>query len=903
MIVHPPRLFAQLLRLLPAETVEGIAGDLEEGFAARTAVRGRLRASWWYRQQVASVTLAYLLDRLPSSDPALRKGPPMNAIRQDVAHAIRSLRKQPTYAATAVLLLAVGIGANVAMLALANGVLLAPLPFKDPGRLMLVHLVAPAANPSQPGSLNVWSYPKYQVLASQQRVFEQTALYGTMNWNVTGTATPERVFGEYAEWTYFGVLGISPVLGASFPVEERITGGAAPVVLISHRLWMTRFGGDSSVVGQSLGLNGSGHTILGVMPAGFAGLTGQADVWVPVSSIPASELAERWSHRFHVVARLKRALEAEEARAAVEVLGTVIDAQHRGPAGAAPWGATAIPLEDERVDPIVKQSVLILLAAVGSVLLIVCLNIAHLTGVRAMGRRREIGIRVALGASRLRIVRLLMIESLVLAIFGAVAGLAIAAFLLSAGAAMLPDLRLVLPPGRAAGLTRIGLGLVGVDGPMILAAIAIGCTASLLFGLGPAWQAARGELATSMKAGGTGAMTAGSKRLALRNVLTVAQVALAFVLLAAGGLMLESLARLQRTDLGFNPESLVTVRVALPAPRYTGARATQMLSQLLERLATRPETTSSAFGNCAPVSGGCNTTLIEFPGRPPLPAGQEHLIGVYWASPAYFQTLGIPVLRGRGFTPQDRSGRPKVVVINEVAARTYWPGEDPIGKRVSIGQGGFSDGAEVVGIVGNVRYEAVASPSSPDVYLPLLQSPRSGGILFVRSDVPLDAVIAAVGAEVAAFDPDVPLIDVKRMEERFGDATWRTRTSGSLLGGFAVFALLLAALGMYGMVSQGVQQRTREIGVRLALGAAPAEILRLVIGRVALVAGVGIATGIALAFPATRLLTELLYQVRPGDPFILALLSAVLLTVALIAGYVPARRASRIDPLITLRAD
>ena len=901
--MHPPRWFARLLDVLPADVAEAISGDLAEAFAAKAARRGRLVAGWWYRRQAISVLLAYFRERLPDHDPDSAKGSPMNAIRQDIAHAIRSLRKHPGYTATAALLLALGIGANVAMLALINGVLLTPLPFTDPHRLMLVHLVAPAPDAADPRGLNVWSYPKYQVLEAQQQVFEETALYGTMNWNITGTGTPERIFGEFAEWTYFGVLGISPVLGSAFPAEARIAGGGPPVALISHRLWMTRFGGDRAVLGRSLGLNGTGHTILGVLPPGFVGLTGQADVWVPMSTVPAPELAERWSHRFSVVARLGAGVDPPAARAAVEVLGAVIDEQHRVPGAAGRWGATAIPLQDERVDPIVRKSMFILLAALGSVLLIVCMNIAHLTLVRAMGRRREIGIRLALGASRLRIVRLLMIESLVLAVAGAAAGLLVASILMSAGAAMLPDLRLVLPAGRTAGLTRIGLGLVGIDLRMMLAAVAMACTTSLLFGLGPAWRTARGELAASMKIGAAGAMTSGTRRFTLRNLLTVAQVALAFVLLAAGGLMLDSLARLQRTDLGFAAESLVTVRVALPSPRYDSRRATQMIDQLLTRLSARPETAAVALGTCAPVSGGCNSTLIGFEGRPAAAPGQGPPIGVLWASPTYFDTMRIPLLRGRTFTAQDRAGGPKVVVINEAAARTYWPGADPIGKRITIGQGGFSDGAEVVGIVGNVRYEAVASGAAPDVYLPLLQSPRSGGLLFIRSQAPMEAIVSAVRTEVAALDPDLPLIDIKRMEDRFGDATWRTRTSASLLGTFAAFALLLAALGMYGMVSQGVQQRTREIGVRLALGAAPSEILRLVVGRVALVAGIGIVAGIALAYPATRLLTELLYQVRPGDPRIMAVLAFVLLVVALAAGYVPARRAARIDPLTTLRAD
>ena len=903
MNVTPPRWFEWLLHAaLPADAAEGIAGDLEEALRQKVVARGKLAARWWYRRQVASVLIAHGLEHLPAPRRDFRKGSFMDSIRQDVAQALRSLRKRPGYAVTAVLLLALGIGANVAMFALVNGVLLAPLPFTKPDRLMLVHLLAPARHASSPDGTNVWSYPKYQVLRQHQRVFQQTALFGGMTWNITGTGSPERVFGEYVEATYFSVLGITPALGRTFSTSETQPGHAAPLTLISHRLWISRFGGDRTVAGKTLGLHGAPHTIVGVLPAGFAGLTGQADVWVPVETVPARELAQTFSHSYHVVARLQDGVSPADARAAVDVLGRVIDEQHPSP-GEDRWGATAIPLHKERVDPTVRRSMVILLGAVASVLLIVCINIAHLTLVRALERQRELGIRVALGASRGRVVRLLMTESLVLAIASAAAGLLVAFVLMSVGTAMLPDLRLVLPPGRAAGLTRIGLGLVGIDTRIVLATVGLACMTSLLFGLGPAWRASRADLTTTMKTSASGAIASGTRRFALRNLLTVAQIALAFVLLASGGLMLTSMTKLQKTELGFDPHSLVTVRLSMAAPRYDSARATQLLNQLLERLSARPEIAAVAFGNCAPVSGGCNSTGVQFPGQPPMPRGQEPEVGVFWASTGYFDTMRMPLKRGRAFTPFDRAGQPKVVVINETAARTLWPGEDPIGKRIGVGQGGFWDGAEVVGVVGDVRYGTVQTAAASDVYLPLLQSPRSGGLLFIRTRSSMDAVVSAVRTEVAALDSDLPLIDVKRMEDRFGDATWRTRTSASLLGSFAAFALLLAALGVYGMVSQGVGQRTREIGVRLALGAKSSEILRLVLGRITAISLGGVAIGIAAAIPAMRLLTDLLYQVRPGDPVILGLLATVLIVVALIAAYVPARRAARIDPLITLRAE
>jgi predicted permease len=380
-------------------------------------------------------------------------------------------------------------------------------------------------------------------------------------------------------------------------------------------------------------------------------------------------------------------------------------------------------------------------------------------------------------------------------------------------------------------------------------------------------------------------------------------MALALVLLTAGGLMLKSVVRLQATELGFSPDRLLTLRVTLPSPQYVQPRAAQFLDQLLARLSSREDLESVAFGSCAPVSGMCNRTTAVFPDRPPAAPGTNPEVSVFWASPRYFDTLGIRLIRGRGFTDRDRTGQPKVVVVSETAARAFWGGEDPLGKRIGVGQGGFRDGAEVVGVAADVRYGAVETTVTPGVYLPLLQSPRSGGIIFVRSGTPAASLVAALRRDVQALDPDLPVTDVKMMEERFGEATWRTRTGAWLLGVFATLALLLSALGLYALMSQGLEQRRREIGVRMALGAARADIMRLVMRRVVVIAAAGVVAGLLLAIPSMRLLSALLYQVRPDDPSVFALLALALLLVSVLAGYLPARRASRVDPLKTLRAE
>jgi putative ABC transport system permease protein len=902
----PPRAAEAILHwVLPHEDAEVIAGDLEETFHQAIVPRDGARAArlWYWRQSISIVWAHIRQPALEPADPGTQKRMTMPALRQDLTYAIRNLRKQPAFASTAVVMLALGIGANVAIFSLVNVLLLEPLPFGDPDRLMIVHMLTPERETPGVFRNSIWSYPKYRLFREGQRVFDSTSLVAARDVNLTGSGSPERLPIELVEFSYFDVLGVAPVLGRSFSADETRAPGSAPLAVLSHGFWTRRLGGDRNVVGQSIGLNGVPHTVLGVLPPGFRGFSGQAEAWVPVMTLPASDLEEAYSHSYRLLALRKASVSTAEAQAATRVLGAQVDARFKDNFGGSGWGAAAVPLDDERIDPLVRRSILLLLAAVACVLLIVCVNLGNLTLVRGLARQREVAIRLALGASRLRIVRQLMTENLLLSALGAIAGLGVAYGAVRAAAAVMPDLTMVLPRGHAAGLTRIGLGQLGLDGTTLLFTIVTATAATVLFGLGPAWSASRRDLSATIKSGSAGAVTSGVRGASLRNLLLVGEMALALVLLTAGGLMLKSVARLQATELGFSPGSVLSFRLSLPAPQYTPDRATQTIEQLLERLEKRREIESVAYGNCAPVSGGCNGTLATFPGQPPVQRGREPLVGVYWASPRYFEALGIRLVRGRVFTDRDRVGQPKVVVVNETAARTFWKGEDPIGKRIGVGQGGFGSGAEVVGVVADVRYGAVETSIKPDVYLPLLQSARSGGLIYVRSRSAVATLASMVRQEVAALDPDLPLTDIRMMEARFGDAIWRTRVSAWLLGVFSALALLLAALGIYSVMSEGVEQRRREIGVRMALGAAQTDIFRLIIGRVVAVALAGVALGVAFAVPAMGMLTALLYQVQPGDPTVFSALASVLLTVAVLAGYVPARRATRVDPLTTLRAE
>jgi putative ABC transport system permease protein len=907
----PPRLAEALLKWIAGpENAEVISGDLEETLTSdprRTG--GRFAAAMWYWRQVLSIAFARVLVPDGQSLPHQSRGAAMAAIRQDLVQALRSLRKQPAFTFIALAMLALGIGANVAIFSLVNAVVFRPLPFADPDRLMMVHLMAPDRD--APGTYHamIWSYPKYQAFREQERVFDSTAIFSGWFWNLTGSESPERTTGEMVEHTYFQTLGVVPVVGRTFAPDEASAPNSPPLVVLSHGFWMRRFGGDPAIAGRSLGLNGIAHTILGVLPSGFRGMTGQADVFVPVTTQPEVELTEAWNHTYRLVARRRANVSVEQAQAAVQVLGRQVDAQYRSPAGHIDtgrnfWSASAVELNDERVDPLIRRSVLLMLAAVAAVLLIVCVNLANLMLVRGLARERELAIRLALGASRIRLVRQLMTESLLLASVGAVAGLVVAYGFVAGAAALMPDLRMVLPADAVSGsLTRVGLGMLGLDARTLAFTVLITMATATLFGLGPAWRSSRRDLTETMKAGASGATAHGHVMFNLRNLLIVGEMALALALLTAGGLMIKSVLHLQATELGFDPEKILSLRVALPRPQYDAARATAFLAETVDRLGRRADIQSVAYGSCAPLAGPCNGTSATFPGRPPAAPGKSPTVGVIWASPGYFQTLGIRVVRGRTFNDHDRNGQPKVVVINEAAARAFWGSEDPLGKRIALGQGGFGDGAEVVGVASDVRYGAVERSVAPDVYIPLLQSTRTMGVIFVKSRATLDSLVPAIRQEIRGMDADLPLVDIKTMDDRFGDAIWRTRMSAWLLGVFSALALVLAAVGIYGVMSQSVEQRTREIGVRMALGASREDILRLIVGRTLAIAVAGVALGIALTIPSMRGLTSLLYQVAPGDPGVLILLASLLLVVAVFAGYVPARRATRVDPLATLRAD
>jgi putative ABC transport system permease protein len=844
---------------------------------------------------------------------------------QDFRYALRTLLKNPGFTIVAVLTLALGIGANTAMFAVVNAVLLKPLPFYDPERLMLVHLLAPD-HESEAGTLReaVWSYPKYRTFLDVRQTFENTALFAGRDLSLSGDSSPERVRGEVVTDRYPGILGITPILGRSFTGAEAHRPGEPAVAMIGHALWTRRYNADPAIVGRTIQINSAPYTVVGVLPPGFKGLGGNAEAWVPFAVYEPTFMTQRYAHGYYLVARRKADISEDQAIAAVGVAGAQIAAEFSEYGGRSS-GAIAASLYSSRVDADLRRAALVLLGAVGVVLLIACVNLTNLLIAKALGQRREVAVRAAIGASRTQIARQFVVESLVLAALGSVLGIVIAVTLLDAAAILLPDadvfFRAPMAPGArrtlgADGLARIGASMIRLDAVTLLFTCGVAAVVSALIALVPAMQSASLRPIEAMRSGGRGGTATGFHGLGARGALVTAQIALALILLAGAGLMIKSATRLHATAIGVNPDRVLTARIDLPSGAsgasisgtamfpdtgYSAEKRRIFFTQLTDRLRALPGVESVGVANCPPVSGGCSSTIAGFERgqhkvRPGMPS-----IGAHVAGPEYFSTVGIQLRKGRLFTPDDRVERPRVVLVNETAAKAFWPNADPIGKTITLGAFGFEVGAEVVGVVADVRYSTIESASVPDAYIPFLQSPQARMRLFVRSRLDQASLVAAIRQEVRQLDSSLPLSEVKTMDQRVGDAMWRTRVAAWLFSTFAGLALLLTAVGIFGVMSQTVSQRTPEIGVRMALGAQGRDVLGLVLGRAGMLTAIGIGAGIAIALALTRAMTALLYETEPGDPVTLALVALLLGFVALAACYLPARRAARVDPIVALR--
>jgi predicted permease len=814
-------------------------------------------------------------------------------LQRDVPYAMRVLRRTPGFTILALLTLAIGVGANTAIYSVVDAAILRPLPFRDADRLMKVSLRMPMPNAAPPIDMS-WSYPKYDAFLRAQSVFEDQTLYLPEAVTVTGADGADRVIAEVVGARYFAILGVPAARGRVFDdIEDRKSGGAA-VALISDGYWRRQYGAGPAI-GRSMTINGRPYTIAGVLPPGFRGLGGSTEVWVLATAIrPASVLDNAGVHQFQLVARRKAGVSEIAAKEGTRRAGQIVDGLF--PDSDGHWGASAYALDEVRTDPTLRRAVVVLAVAVALVLLIACVNIANLLLARGAARRTEMAVRLALGANRGRLVRQLLTESLLLATAGAAAAMVVASWSVHLFAArleaMAPAMSTIFGPTNS-GLTHVALSGMRLDARALGFTALVAFATGLIFGLAPAVAAARVPLALVLRSGSTAqAVFGGLRRLTGRGMLVAAEVALAVMLLVAAGLTIRSLDRLVRTSPGYDAEQVVTARIGLSPARFSNDSALVLWNELLDRVRALPGVSSAAVASCAPVGDQCEGTSIDIAGQ-----SQSVHVGMVAVSPDFFRTMRTPLLRGRAFTDADRRGAQRVIMINETAAKQLWGSADPLTTGVRYG----NDAMVVAGIVGDIRFRALERTPDPVAFFPYAQMPRSRGVLFVRSSGDAAPLFAALRREVRAIDWNHAIYDLRAMTDRLRDATARSRITTIVLTSFAWVALVLAAVGIYGVLALAVAQRTRELGIRIALGAERGQVVRLVLGQAMALAALGGVVGLAASAAAVRGLSALLYETAPLDAVSFGGAALVLMVAVILAALVPALRATRVSPLEALK--
>ena len=803
----------------------------------------------------------------------------MNSLWQDVRYGVRMLAKRPVLTLITAAALALGIGANTAIFSVVDAVLLRPLPYPESDRIVRVFATDLKRNILKYPT----SYPNFTDWRERGSVFEHMAAHASTGAAVTFGDTPESVEGVYASADLFPLLGVSPAVGRVFTREEERPGSR--VVVLSHALWQRRFGGDPSVVGRQFLFDGEGVTVLGVMPEGFKFPVDAegAEYWAPFDPESAGN-KERGNNYLSVVARLKPGVSAAQAQGEMEAITARLQEEYQD--RNAGRGANVVSMYEDVVGG-VRPALYVLLAAVGFVLLIACANVANLLLARAAARQKEIAIRTALGASRWRVVRQMLTESLLLALIGGALGLLLALWGVDALSSLIP-----------ADIPRVKE--IGLDARVLLFTLGVSVLTGVVFGLAPALQASKPDLNESLKDGSRGS-TEGFGRNRLRSLLIVSEVALSLILLVGAGLLIRSFVELRGVKPGFDPRNVLTAGISLPTAKY--GEASQQAAfhrQVLERVAALPGVKAVGSAEPLPFSGNGWQTSLKFPDRPPAPPGERLTSHTRVVTPDYFRAIGIPVLRGRVINDRDDENAPKAMVINETFANKYFPGEDPLGKRVTPTVAPGFD-AQVVGVVGDVKHRRLNEESAPEFYVSYLQAPQPFISLVVRAEGDPAALAGALRNTVLQVDPNQPLYSVKTMDELLSDSVARSRFQMLLLTIFASVALALAGVGLFGVMSYTVTQRTHEIGIRMALGARAGDILRMVVRQGMVLVGMGVALGLAGAFALTRFISTLLYGVSASDPLTFAGVSALLAAVALLACLVPARRATKVDPMVALR--
>jgi putative ABC transport system permease protein len=822
----------------------------------------------------------------------------IDALVRDIRFGLRQLRRNPGFTAVAVLTLALGIGANTAIFSVVYAVLLRPLPFHDPSRLVQLWETEAA-----PGDYPL-AGPDYLDWQAQTQTLEGTSLFDWgKGFNASGAGEPEQAYVVQTQANFFSLLGVEPLVGRTFLAGED-QAGRNFVAILSHGFWQRHFGGGKDAVGKNLDLNGEKYAVVGVMPAWF-GVLGGADIWIPMD-MSLNNLGPRSRHQYRVIGRLKRGVPAAKAQAELKTIAQRLERQY--PDLNSKVGATVVPLKEQLVG-YSQTELLILLGAVGLVLLIACANVANLSLVRATGRHREIAVRRAVGATRGRVVRQLLTESVLLSLLGAACGL-----LLGWGCLRLLASAEIMPVPRPNPIT--------LNGTVLAFTFGVGLLVGVLVGLAPVLQVSQLQLSEELRTAVQAVLGPSGRRRILRDALVVCEIAISLALLIGAGLLLRSFAKLREVEVGIHPQGVLTAQIVLPPKRYaTPEQAKAFFDQLLDGLKGAPGVETAAVGTELPLNGG-NNGYVTIEGRESS-AFENILVGTNHVTPEYFRAFGIPFLKGRNFTQQDSQnaaeivrqvvammqsgkmqappGGPLVAVINHTMGRQFWPNQDPLGKVFKLG-GKFP--VMVVGIVGDVKEGDIRSPVIPQAYYPLslaLTPPVSTMSIVVKGAAGTKALPATVRSQVHSLDSSLALFNVRTMQEVISQSMTDTSYQSLLLSSFALLALLLTAVGIYGVMAYTVTQRTHEIGIRLALGAHPREILRLILRQGVQLTLAGVALGAASALVLTRFLASLLFGIQPGDPYTFIVVATGLAVVALLACYIPARRAAKVDPMVALR--
>jgi putative ABC transport system permease protein len=882
------------LKLRPtreAEIVEELSQHLEDRY--EHALRSGATREEAYRAVSQELDESDLLarglrgvERPPRPEP-LTPGAPrrlglLGDFGQDLRYGLRTLRKNLGFTVVAVIALALGIGANSAIFSVVNAVLLRPLPYKDPERLVMVW-----EDDTKHGYPNdTPAAANYIDWRDQNKVFEGMAATADQSFNLTGTGDPERLDGKRVSANFFDLLGVAPRLGRTFAPEEDAP-GANRVVIMSHGLWQRRFGSDAGLVGKTINLNGEPHTVVGVMPAGFQFLSNDVELWVPIALTP-QQAANRGNHYLKVVARLKPGVALEQARAEMSAIAARLEQQY--PEQNTELGASAVSLHEQVVGNI-KPALLVLLGAVGFVLLVACANVANLLLARAAVRQKEIALRTALGASRMRLVRQFLTESVLLAALGGAVGLLLSVWGVTLLKSFIPE-----------SISQVKA--IAVDGKVLGFTLLVTLLTGLVFGLAPAAQASKFNLNETLKEGGRDTAATGRGNL-IRGILVVLEVAVSLVLLVGAGLLVNSFMRLRSVEPGFTTGNLLTMSVVLPPQKYPDqTRRLAFYTDMIRRVEALPGVRSAAVTNWIPLVMQGDSVGVTVEGQPAPGPGKMPIVVTRVISPHYFGTMGIQLLEGRGFEEgRERVDSPCAVVVSQTTARHFGPDESPLGKRLTPGTPeNPDDWCQVVGVARDVRQFDLAAEPRAQMYLSNAQAsffpPRH---LVVKTDADPLTLAPAVRKAVWEVDRDQPVSNVRTMEDVLSESLARQRFSTMLLGIFAGVALVLAAVGIYGVMSYSMAQRTREIGIRMALGAQKRDVLRLAVGQGLKLVSIGVLIGLAGALALTRVMTSLLFGVSATDPTTLVTISLVIVCVALLASYIPARRATKVDPLIALR--